>query len=341
MFGLQPRGRLTKRWQAEVGDHVIGLRWAPRQGLLAAAAVSGPIKVFDAATGAVRHDLPGHGFGTAAVGWGPGGEPLASVGQDGKVTFWDLAAAKERLSPAAGAAWAERLAWHPTEPLLATAAGRVVRLWDAAGRLLREWKDHPSTVSDVAWRPGTRELTASAYGAVTFRSPDADAPLRRFEWKGSVLVLCWSPDGQFLATGDQDATVHFWLAASGEDLEMSGYAVKVRELSWDATSRYLATGGGPAVTIWDCGGKGPAGTTPLQLEGHDGLVTALAYQGKGTFLASGGEDGRVLLWHPGKAKGPLSLADVGSGVSQLVWSPDDRAVAVGTEEGRVVVFGVG
>jgi WD40 repeat protein len=206
--------------------------------------------------------------------------------------------------------------------------------------MLREWKDHTSTVSDLAWRPGSRELTVSAYGTVLLRSSDADAPLKQFVWKGSVLVLCWSPDGNFLATGDQDATVHFWLYRSGQDLQMSGYPVKVRELSWDATSRYLATGGGPAVTIWDCGGKGPAGTTPLQLEGHDGLVTALAYQGKGTLLASGGEDGRVLLWQPGKAKGPLSQADVGSGVVQLSWAPDDRSVAVGTEEGRVVVFGV-
>src|SRR5947209_10532226 len=179
MFGQQPRGRLTKRWQAEVGDHVIGLCWAPRRGLLAAAAVSGPIKVFDAATGAVRHDLPGHGFGTTAVGWAADGETLASVGQDGKVIFWDLAVVKERLSAAAGAAWAERLAWHPTEPLLATAAGRVVRLWDAEGRMLREYKGHASTVSDVAWRPGTGELTTSAYGAVASWSPDAGEPVRR------------------------------------------------------------------------------------------------------------------------------------------------------------------
>jgi WD40 repeat protein len=340
MFGWQPRGRLSKRWHSEIGEHVISLRGAARPNLLAAAAVGGPIKLFDASNGALRHELPGHGFGTAAVDWSGDGAHLASVGQDGKVIFWDLAAAKERLSVAAGAAWAERLAWHPTEPMLATAAGRIVRLWDAEGRMLREWKDHSSTVSDLAWRPGTRELTASAYGNVILRSPEAEAPLKQFVWKGSVLVLCWSPDGNFLATGDQDATVHFWLYRSGQDLQMSGYALKVRELSWDATSRYLATGGGPAVTIWDCGGKGPAGTTPVQLEGHEGLVTALAYQGKGSFLASGGEDGKVCLWQPGKVKKPLSEADVGSAVVQLLWGPDDRTVAAGTEEGRVVVFGV-
>ena len=44
---------------------------------------------------------------------------------------------------------------------------------------------------------------------------------------------------------------------------MSGYSTKVRELSWHANSRFLATGGGPAVVVWDFSGKGPAGSKPV------------------------------------------------------------------------------
>jgi WD40 repeat protein len=70
-----------------------------------------------------------------------------------------------------------------------------------------------------------------------------EAPQRRFEWKGSILRLAWSPNGRFVATGDQDSTVHFWFEEDRRDLQMSGYPTKVREL-WNAASRYLATGGG-------------------------------------------------------------------------------------------------
>src|SRR5260221_14213499 len=44
---------------------------------------------------------------------------------------------------------------------------------------------------------------------------------------------------EYIATGDQDSTVHFWKVASGRDLMAQGYATKVRNLSWDSSSRYL------------------------------------------------------------------------------------------------------
>jgi hypothetical protein len=340
MLGLAPRGRLTRRWQTVLGDHVIALRWSPAAPLLAAAEVSGPVHLLEAAGGSARQRLAGHGFGTTDLGWKGDGSLLASAGQDGKVRLWDPQSGGERQALAGGAAWVERLAWHPQDDLLASAAGRLLRLWNGQGQPLREYPAQPSTIADLAWRPGTRELTSAAYGVVAVWSPEATEPLKRFEWQGASLALAWSPDGKFLATGDQDSSVHYWIHQTGQDLRMSGYPVKVRELSWDATGRHLATGGGPVVTIWDCGGKGPEGTTPLQLEGHRRLVTTLAYQRDGPLLASGGGDGRLLLWQPGKYKKPLAESDLGSGVSQLAWSPDGRSLAVGCESGRVAVYGV-
>jgi len=91
-----------------------------------------------------------------------------------------------------------------------------------------------------------------------------------------MLALAWSPNGQYLATGDQDSTVHFWMVKTGEDLMMSGYPTKVKELSWDSSSRYLATGGGTMPCVWDCSGEGPANTMPQQFEAHTERVTVLA-----------------------------------------------------------------
>ncbi len=224
--------RLSRRWQAETGDHVIAMAWSPGGTLLAAASVGGPITILDAATGAIRHTLPGHGFGTTAVGWNADGAHFASAGQDAQVRLWDLAAGRERLTLDGGEAWVERLTWHPRENLLACAAGRRLRLWEPQGRLVREYPAHASTISDLCWRPGSTDLTSASYGAVTLWSPEGEEPLRRFQWKGSVLALAWSPDGKYLATGDQDSTVHFWIYRTGEDLQMSGYPTKVRELSW-------------------------------------------------------------------------------------------------------------
>jgi WD40 repeat protein len=327
-----------ERGQADLGDHVIALTWSPDGAGFAAAAVGGPIAIFDGMTGRVRHTLPGHGFGTTAVSWSPRGRLLASAGQDGKVKLWSTATGELHLALDGGAAWVERVAWSPDGTLLASAAGRSVRLWDSAGKLVREYGNQPSTVADIQWKPKTRELASAAYGRLAFFDPDNAEPIRTLDWKGSQLVLAWSPDGKHLATGDQDATVHFWIIKTGEDLSMCGYPSKVRELSWDCTSRYLATGGGAVPCVWDVSGKGPAGSTPLQFEGHAANITGLAFQHAGPLLASACGDGLLMLWHPGKYKKAMAKVEADSGITQIAWSPDDRRLAVGTESGTIRVY---
>ena len=342
MFGVSKSSKagvtLAQRWQAEIGDHVIALAWSPDGAGLAAAAVGGPITLCDGTTGRIRQVLPGHGFGTTAISWSPQGGILASAGQDGKVKLWNVATGELHMPLDGGAAWVERVTWSPEGTLLAAAAGKKVRLWNTAGQLVREYGNHPSTVADIQWKPGTLELASAAYGQLALFHPDQAEPVRSLNWKGSQLVLAWSPDGKHLATGDQDSTVHFWIMQTGEDLMMSGYPAKVRELSWDHTSRFLATGGGAVPCVWDVSGKGPAGTKPLQFEGHMANVTGLAFQQSGPLLASAGADGLVMLWHPGKHKQPLAKTRVDSGITQIAWSADDRRLGVGTESGAVRVY---
>jgi WD40 repeat protein len=347
MFGLSRRPRLNRQWRAALPDHVIALTWSADDRALAAAAVSGPIAVIETSKGTLRHTLPGHGFGTTSVTW-LGGDTLVSIGQDGKVRFREGSSGAERHAVDAGASWGERVAASACERYVASAAGRKVRLWDREGALVQDYPEHASTVTDLVWRPvnatnhdGSLQLTSSAYGGVCIWSPTQNEPLQRFSWKGSILRMAWSPDGKYLATGDQDSTVHFWIAALGQDLHMFGYPMKVRELSWDKDSRYLATGGGSQATLWDCSGAGPEGTTPLQLPaaGELDTVNALAFQRAGPFLASGGSDGRVALWEPGQSKRVLAETRLPAPVSQVVWSHDDKRLAVGLDNGEVLVYG--
>lgn len=197
---------------------------------------------------------------------------------------------------------------------------------------------HTSTVLDIAWRPDADELAAIAYGAVTFWSPTTCSLIRQFDWKGSSLVLAWSPDGKYLATGDQDATVHFWMIATGVDLCMSGYYRKVRELAWDPSARFLATGGSVEICIWDCSGNGPEGTTPLILKAHQEPLTALAYQHRGSLLASGDEVGELLIWRPATSKRPRHGFRFNEPITRLAWSPQDNALAVADADGNLRLF---
>lgn len=326
-------------WQAAMEDCVSALAWSPDGRYLAAAAISGPITLFDGVTGQAHARLQGHTFGTTALSWWPQGKKLASSGQDGTVRLWDGETGEEQRALDAGASWVERVAWSPAGDMLAAAAGRTLRLWDATGQLLRDHADHPSTIADIQWRPGGRDLAAAVYGGVVLRHADQPDLVRRFSWKGSSLVLAWNPRGTYIATGEQDSTVHFWVVQTGRDLQMWGYETKALQLAWNHTGRYLATGGSASIVIWDCSGKGPEGTTPQTLKGHTAPISALAYQPIGPVLASGGQDGQVALWQMDQPRRVPLITQLESSITQLVWSSDNRRVAVSTEAGAVVVLG--
>jgi WD40 repeat protein len=347
MPGIKTEGRklpeLRRLWEHGLSDHIIALAWSPDGKKLTAASVSGEIAIYSD-DGAASLTLPGHDFGVTAIAWSADGKHFASAGQDGKIKLWDVAARTPRVVLDGGSAWVEHLAWNPLggtsksmPRLLASAAGRKLRLWSAGGELLRDYPDHPSTISAIQWKPSAQFLTSAAYGRVAVWTPMGDQPFKEFSWKGSILAIEWSPHGKFIAAGDQDATVHFWFERTGKDLQMWGYPTKVRELSWSADSRYLATGGSPEVTIWDCI-KSPEGTTPIQLRGHEKFLTQLAYQRKGPLLASAGEDGRVVVWNP--AKSVMALVGIGSNspIAKIAWSPDDRLLAAGSASGAVFVL---
>ncbi len=332
--------RLHPAWDAAGPDHVVGLTWSPNGRCVAAAAVSGPIQVFEAKSGQPVATLAGHSFGTMALAWKPSGELLATAGQDGKVRLWDATLWQERAALDGGAAWVEKLAFSPDGAWLATAAGKKVRVWDAAGEIVREIADHYSTVSAIAWR-GTQLSTACYGGVRLYDVPTGDTRLC-FTWKGSPLAIAWSPNGAMLAHGNQDATIHFWHAAMPmSPMHMTGYTNKVRELSWDATSRYLACGGSPAVCVWDCGGRGPEGSEPTLLRGHVEPLTAVQWQRRGFLVASGCSQGRVNLWQPANKKGPqVGAVSIAAPVTALAWSPDDKSLAVGGADGAVRMFTV-
>lgn len=337
MLGLKTRPALKSTWQATLGGHVISV--ASTREAIAAAIADGPIILLDATSGRRLAEFDGHRNGCSQVAW-RNPETLASAGCDGLVRIWNPQLGTETLTLEAGADWVERVAWSPSGQYLACAAGRHLRIWDF------NHPSHPSlsfpaqqsTIADIAWKPGHENILASCgYNGLAFWSPTSTEPIRKFDWKGSMLALSWSPDGKYIATGNQDSTIQFWNIASAKELHMSGYRAKIRELSWDCTSRFLATGGSATAVVWDCSGKGPAGSKPLLLDFHSTLLTQLAFQHNGGLLASGCSEGLLALWRVHKET-ILGTTHLGSAITQISWAPSNRRLAAATSAGLLAMF---
>ncbi|MCC5953237.1 MAG: WD40 repeat domain-containing protein [Acidimicrobiia bacterium] len=326
---------LTPRWSTAFEDYLTVARFGPDGSRLAAGSLSGEAALLDAETGH-RSALAPHEMGVLDLSWSGDGH-LAVGGQDNTVRLY----AAGSLQPVTLELdrWVTSVAWSPSAPQVAVAYGRSLGVARVDGSSALSFDDHPSTVEAVGWSIDGTRVGAACYGGLHWYQPaEPEATGRVFAWKGSMLSLDVAPGGRWVASGCQDASVHVWRLWSGEDLQMAGYPTKITELAWDPTGRYLAVANPDEITLWDFAGKGPQGTTPLTLAGHEGSIHCLAYCPRTGLLASGGADGLVAVWQPPKRSGPVAAFDHDAEVVSLQWHPDGGALVTGCADGTVRVL---
>jgi WD40 repeat protein len=337
--------QLTKHWAATLDDYAIDLAWSPDGTLLAAASAAGPVSLFAATDGAKRHELPGHDNGTNCLAWSPSAV-LATGGQDGAVKIWDAAAGQHTATAPLGTAWVEHLAWTPAlssqpsalnSPRLFVAAGKNLVALRADASVAHTFAPAAKSISALAAQPAGGCVAASHFGGVQLWDADDFVLQKTFPYANGIHALVWSPDSKWLVSGNQDPSVHLWIPETDVELHMSGYESKVKHLSYDHTSRWLATGGGRDACIWDCAGEGPEGREPAMLP-HEAPVCAVAFQHTHSLLATASLDGVVQIWSPERAKPLRATVKMPHAATKLVWSPDDRLLAIGSEKGAVYVL---
>jgi WD40 repeat protein len=331
--------QLTKHWVGQLDDYAIDIAWSPDGGILAAASASGPITLFAGADGSRRHELLGHDGGSNALAWRPDSAVLASGGQDGSVKLWDGAAGQHAATAALGRAWVEHLAWRPggSAPILAASAGRRFVFLNPDASVRHEFKDAPKTVSALAWHPQGGCAAVAYFGGVCLWDADDAVAQKEYAYGNGIHALAWSPDARWLVSGNQDPSVHLWMPETDVELQMSGYEGKVRHLSFDCASRWLATSGSQDACIWDCSGEGPEGREPVMLP-HEAPVCGVAFQRSHSLLATASQDGTLMLWSPERRQPLRATVRMPAAAACLSWSRDDRFLAIGSEKGMVYVL---
>ena len=334
------QGALRVGWTAEVDDYAIACEWALGGKVILVGDAAGGVHAFNGKSGAaIWEQSETHDGGLMAMVVHPGGKSFATAGQDGKVMIWNADNGEEITVLDLGSGWVEHLAWSLDGQSLAAASSRFVHVFSVDGQEIWQSEAHPSTVSAVSWS-STEELATACYGRVSFYNGATGELTQKLEWKGALVSMDLSPDGDIVACGSQDNSVHFWRRSTAKDSMMSGYAGKPSNLAFDRGGSLLATGGGPIVIVWCFDAGGPEGTRPGLLELHDEPVSSLAFAPRGLRLASGAKDGGIVLWAlqsdgQGDAIGAALMSDL---VSAIAWRPDGRILAAVDAKGKVTAW---
>jgi WD40 repeat protein len=192
----------------------------------------GDVKVWDAATGQEVLALRGHTGQVTCVCFSPDGKRIASGGDT------------------------------PGTPLLGE-----VKVWDAStGQVLLTLKGHTGQVNSVCFSPDGKRLASASGNSITYTPEEVKAGEVRL-WDATtgreILILkghtkriasvCFSPDGQRLASASDDQTVKIWDAALGlEVLTLKGHAAEMTCVCFSPDGRRLAAASTDGtVQVWD------------------------------------------------------------------------------------------
>jgi WD40 repeat protein len=198
-----------------------------------------------------------------------------------------------------------RIAIHPEGAVVASTGWEdPVRLWDLAGFDGNEELGRSESMRGIAFSPDGRLLAAGGRDN-TFTVWNLEkkwAPFSRrtheVSWaaEGSdVWAIAFSHDGRLLATGHMDSSISLWDVKKRKELKnwyVRDASTEDVEFCPDGTLLATAQQDG-AVYLWDV----ETAQGLVKLAGHEGGVKSLAFSpANPELLASGGEDGAVVIW---------------------------------------------
>ncbi|KAG9063962.1 WD repeats region domain-containing protein [Linnemannia hyalina] len=153
-----------------------------------------------------------------------------------------------------------------------------------------------------------------------------------------VLIVKYSPSGEWLVSGGNDKTIRFWSPETGElGIVLESSLGEVWTLAFSTDGRWIASGhvvGG--LQLWHAvsGEPGPV------LHGHLKRVTGIVFSPDSRWIASSSYDSTVRLWDTSTGTHINKLSSHKTPVNDVAFSPNGHQIASGGKDSRVRLWDV-
>jgi WD40 repeat protein len=310
---MLPQGPPLKITPTKLGHEkgIMSVAYSPDSQVLASGTFDDSIVFRNGATGKVlteyhANEFGFRSFGFRSVAFFPDGKTLISGDSNRKIRLWNVQTARK---PKTFGEHEEGLITSVCVSFdgkyLASGGAGVhtrIRIWDVStGKVLNKVGEHRGhdVVYSLAFSPDGTTLASGAgvssgdeihlwdvaTGKELASIPDHDGP---------VTSVCFSSDGQLLASASWDKTVRIWDVSKRKELRrLLGHTEKVYVLAFSPDNTLLASGGNDKlIRLWNS----RTGKELGKLQEHEGSVRSLAFSPDGRYLASGDYYGNLLIW---------------------------------------------
>jgi eukaryotic-like serine/threonine-protein kinase len=338
-----------KRVAASAQD--IGNTWtlvfSPDGKRIATGGEDGVTRLWDISTGTLTAECRGHKRKVFSAAFRADGLRLATASADGTVRQWDTTTGREVESPYDRHTGEVLTAKYSSdgESIASGGTDRTVRVWRAATREDRSvLQGHVGDVSDLAFTAGGSRLASVSQSPRRGNSEQEDGTVRLWEvephgaasvlhgHKNYVYPVAYSPDGQWIASGDWDDKVLLWDAVNGEKAATLPHTGNIRALVFSTDSMRLISAAylDESLHVWN------VATARRQSKWKSPgrvVIQALAMSPNGARIAVADADGSASIIDAatGAHLQSFRMAAGDFAKKSLAYSPDGRLLA-GTGE---------